>query len=163
RRLARGRKGHGPIARATFAVCRHELESRACIGAPARVRAAQRTRQEPVPPRVPAAGAPVQRQRGRLRGAAALAAPAARRDLAGNQIELELTERNLIDARAEVIDRLQGLRRHGVSVAIDDFGTAYSNLSCLARLPLDCLKIDLSFVQGATSNPSDAMVSRMTC
>ena len=86
-----------------------------------------------------------------------------RHEIAGNQIELELTERNLIDASAEVIDRLQGLRRHGVSVAIDDFGTAYSNLSCLARLPLDCLKIDLSFVQGATSNPSDAMVSRMTC
>jgi PAS domain S-box-containing protein len=83
--------------------------------------------------------------------------------IAGNQIELELTERTLTDANPVVIERLQALRGHGISVAIDDFGTGYSNLSYLTRLPLDCLKLDLSFVQGATSNPSDAMVARMTC
>ncbi|GEM_PF-6029288 len=86
-----------------------------------------------------------------------------RHEIAGNQIELELTERTLTDASPVVIERLQALRGHGISVAIDDFGTGYSNLSYLTRLPLDCLKIDLSFVQGATSNPSDAMVARMTC
>ena len=86
-----------------------------------------------------------------------------RYEIAGNQIELELTERTLTDASPVVIERLQSLRAHGISVAIDDFGTGYSNLSYLTRLPLDCLKIDLSFVQGATSNPSDAMVARMTC
>jgi len=84
-------------------------------------------------------------------------------EIAGNQIELELTERTLTDASPAVIDRLQALRRHGISVAIDDFGTGYSNLSYLTRLPLDCLKIDLSFVQGVVVNPSDAMVARMTC
>ncbi|HEX6705174.1 MAG TPA: EAL domain-containing protein [Albitalea sp.] len=87
----------------------------------------------------------------------------ARHEIAGNQIEFELTERTLTDANPAVIERLQRLRQRGVSVAIDDFGTGYSNLSYLTRLPLDCLKIDLSFVQGATSNPSDAMVARMTC
>ncbi|HMC14548.1 MAG TPA: EAL domain-containing protein [Albitalea sp.] len=86
-----------------------------------------------------------------------------RHEIAGNQIELELTERTLSDASPVVIERLQCLRGQGISVAIDDFGTGYSNLSYLTRLPLDCLKIDLSFVQGATSNPSDAMVARMTC
>ncbi len=84
-------------------------------------------------------------------------------EIAGNQIELELTERTLTDANPSVIERLQALRRHGISVAIDDFGTGYSNLSYLTRLPLDCLKIDLSFVQGVVVNPSDAMVARMTC
>src|SRR5207253_82100 len=84
-------------------------------------------------------------------------------EIAGNQIELELTERTLTDASPAVIERLQALRRHGISVAIDDFGTGYSNLSYLTRLPLDCLKIDLSFVQGAVANPSDAMVARMIC
>lgn len=87
----------------------------------------------------------------------------ARHEVAGNQIELELTERTLADANAAVIDRLQALRRRGVAVAIDDFGTGYSNLSYLTRLPLDCLKLDLSFVQGAVANPSDATVARMTC
>ncbi|HEV7914981.1 MAG TPA: EAL domain-containing protein [Albitalea sp.] len=86
-----------------------------------------------------------------------------RYEIAGNQLELELTERTLSDANPAVIERLQALRRQGISVAIDDFGTGYSNLSYLTRLPLDCLKLDLSFVQGATSNPSDAMVARMTC
>ncbi|HUG21664.1 EAL domain-containing protein [Piscinibacter sp.] len=87
----------------------------------------------------------------------------ARYEIAGNQIELELTERTLTDASPLVFERLQALRGQGVSVAIDDFGTGYSNLSYLTRLPLDCLKIDLSFVHGAISNPSDAMVARMTC
>ena len=77
----------------------------------------------------------------------------AQHEIAGNQIELELTERTLTDASPSVIERLQSLRRHGISVAIDDFGTGYSNLSYLTRLPLDCLKIDLSFVQGATTEP----------
>jgi PAS domain S-box-containing protein len=84
-------------------------------------------------------------------------------EVAGNQIELELTERTLTDANPAVIERLQALRRRGVAVAIDDFGTGYSNLSYLTRLPLDCLKLDLSFVQGAVSNPSDATVARMAC
>ncbi|TMH12465.1 MAG: EAL domain-containing protein, partial [Betaproteobacteria bacterium] len=86
-----------------------------------------------------------------------------RYELAGNQIELELTEQALTEAAPDLIARLQALRRHGISVAIDDFGTGNSNLRFLARLPLDCLKIDLSFVLGAISDPSDAMVSRMTC
>lgn len=86
-----------------------------------------------------------------------------RHEIACNQVELELTERTLTDANPGVIERLQGLRKRGVSVAIDDFGTGYSNLSYLTRLPLDCLKIDLSFVQGAVTNPSDATVARMTC
>jgi PAS domain S-box-containing protein len=87
----------------------------------------------------------------------------AQHGIAANQIELELTERTLADANAAVIVRLQALRRRGVAVAIDDFGTGHSNLGYLTRLPLDCLKLDLSFVQGAVCNPWDATVARMAC
>ncbi|WP_161974712.1 EAL domain-containing protein [Piscinibacter terrae] len=87
----------------------------------------------------------------------------ARHEISGNQIELELTERTLTDALPAVVQNLQALRRQGIAVAIDDFGTGYSNLRQLAGLPLDCLKIDLSIVQGVVTDPSDAMVARMTC
>jgi EAL domain-containing protein (putative c-di-GMP-specific phosphodiesterase class I)/FixJ family two-component response regulator len=89
-----------------------------------------------------------------------------RHQIAGNQIELEFTERSLgaaSAASAAALERLRSLRRHGVSIAVDDFGTASTNLGRLTRLPLDCLKIDLGFVRGALSDPSDAMVARMSC
>jgi len=87
----------------------------------------------------------------------------ARHEIAGNQIELELAESVLTDASPAAVQALQALRRQGVAVAIDDFAAGHSNLRQLARLPLDCLKIDLSVVQGVVTDPSDAMVARMAC
>ena len=62
-------------------------------------------------------------------------------------LELEITESMLVvdmDVGMETIKRLKEL---GIRISVDDFGTGYSSLSYLSRLPIDCLKIDQSFVQ----------------
>src|SRR4029078_9071720 len=61
-------------------------------------------------------------------------------------IDLEITESVLVDDIDETTRKLQTLRRAGVEVSVDDFGTGFCSLSYLARLPVDTLKIDRSFV-----------------
>ncbi len=59
---------------------------------------------------------------------------------------LEVTESVIATNPKEATDRLAKLRRLGVKVAIDDFGTGHSSLAQLQMLPVDCIKIDQSFV-----------------
>lgn len=73
-------------------------------------------------------------------------------------LEIELTESSVIEDAERAIASLRKLKEHGVRVAIDDFGTAYSSLSYLKRLPLDVLKIDQSFVQGVTGDHDSAAI-----
>ena len=61
-------------------------------------------------------------------------------------LDLEITESVLVDDIEGSTRKLQTLRRAGVEVSVDDFGTGYCSLSYLARLPVDFLKIDRSFV-----------------
>ena len=76
--------------------------------------------------------------------------------LDANRLELELTETSIMENAAAAAALLAQLRALGVRIAIDDFGTGYSSLSYLKRLPIDTVKLDRSFVSGATTDPDDA-------
>ena len=54
------------------------------------------------------------------------------------------------------IETLRSLKALGVSITIDGFGVGFSSLARLRRLPIDALKMNLSFVRGATTDPDDA-------
>ena len=73
-------------------------------------------------------------------------------------LELELTERVLLDDHEQVAEELNALRALGVRLSIDDFGTGYSALSYLKRFRFDSLKIDQSFVAGLPHDADDASV-----
>ncbi len=76
------------------------------------------------------------------------------------QLELEITESAVMHDVEHTIETMHALKRLGVSLAIDDFGVGYSSLGYLARLPVDCLKIDRSFVTDLPSNKHEAIVAR---
>jgi diguanylate cyclase (GGDEF)-like protein len=66
-----------------------------------------------------------------------------------SQLQLEVTESQIMQHRTMALGLLGELRSHGVRLAMDDFGTGYSSLSCLLEFPLDVLKVDRSFVVNA--------------
>ncbi len=74
-------------------------------------------------------------------------------------IELEITESMVIKEADYFIDVLNRLKKTGVSIAIDDFGTEYSSLSRLKFLPIDRIKIDMQFVQGIETNEKDRAIT----
>ena len=63
------------------------------------------------------------------------------------RLTIELTESVMVGESTRLKQLLIELRSHGVKVAIDDFGTGYSSLSFLKRFPIDCLKVEQSFVR----------------
>ncbi len=71
------------------------------------------------------------------------------------QLCLEITESTLIDDTATVTRTLHALRKLGITLYIDDFGSGHSSLSRLHRLPLDGLKIDRRFISKMTDDPAD--------
>jgi len=73
--------------------------------------------------------------------------------LADPLIDIEITESLVMDDLQYSMEVLEGLRRLGCRVAIDDFGTGYSSLNYLARLPVDEIKIDQSFVALIAHSP----------
>jgi EAL domain-containing protein (putative c-di-GMP-specific phosphodiesterase class I) len=75
-------------------------------------------------------------------------------------IDLEITESLMMEDVLGNIDKLRAVRDLGMSVAIDDFGTGYSSLGYLARLPVQALKIDRSFIITMLKNPDTMTLVR---
>ena len=75
--------------------------------------------------------------------------------LSPRMLELELTERTLIDSAGGTIRLLEHLRGLGVVISVDDFGTGYSSLRYLQDFPVSKLKIDRGFIQRLTSGARD--------
>ncbi|MEQ8839997.1 MAG: EAL domain-containing protein [Acidimicrobiales bacterium] len=75
-----------------------------------------------------------------------------------DEICLEITESALMDDAQAATEQLDQLRRIGISLGIDDFGTGWSQFAYLQRLPLDVLKIDRSFVSGLASDHAAATI-----
>ncbi len=63
------------------------------------------------------------------------------------ELQLEITESVIVDARSNVIPLLRTIREHGIPIVMDDFGTGVSSLSTLHSYPIDVLKIDQSFIR----------------
>jgi diguanylate cyclase (GGDEF)-like protein/PAS domain S-box-containing protein len=80
--------------------------------------------------------------------------------LAPSQIDLEITERLILEDSIDCSRTLRRLKDIGVHLSIDDFGTGYSSFSYLTRFPLDTLKIDRSFVSQVDCDASSAMLTR---
>ncbi|MCV2356308.1 EAL domain-containing protein [Paucibacter sp. B2R-40] len=76
------------------------------------------------------------------------------------RLKLELTESTLISKTDEVMSKLHQLRKIGVGLSLDDFGTGFSSLAYLKLLPLDQIKIDQGFVAGLPDDAHDAAICR---
>jgi EAL domain-containing protein (putative c-di-GMP-specific phosphodiesterase class I) len=73
-------------------------------------------------------------------------------------LKLELTESMLVSNIEIVIEKMLMLKAKGVGFSLDDFGTGFSSLSYLKRMPLNQLKIDQSFVRDVLTDSNDASI-----
>jgi diguanylate cyclase (GGDEF)-like protein len=77
-----------------------------------------------------------------------------------SQLKIEITESVIIHDSETIYEKMLALKNIGVKFSLDDFGTGFSSLINLKRLPIDELKIDRSFVQDILSAPSGAAIAR---
>ena len=76
-------------------------------------------------------------------------------------LELEITESIAAKDAAHITDALNKFKQVGISISIDDFGTEYSSFNRLKMLPINRIKIDMSFIQGITGNEKDRAITKI--
>ncbi|MBI9110520.1 EAL domain-containing protein [Maridesulfovibrio ferrireducens] len=74
------------------------------------------------------------------------------------QLEIEITESLIMKNVEQKIQLLKTLSETGIRISIDDFGTGYSSLSYLKKLPINTLKIDISFIRDILTDPNDMAI-----
>jgi diguanylate cyclase len=79
--------------------------------------------------------------------------------LEAHVLELELTEITLISGEENILAILQALKQIGIQLAIDDFGTGYSSLSRLMNFPIDCLKVDQTFIKDIDTDLANSAIA----
>jgi diguanylate cyclase (GGDEF)-like protein/PAS domain S-box-containing protein len=80
--------------------------------------------------------------------------------IAPDRLILEITEREIMEDHRAIVDVLGALHEQGVRISIDDFGTGFSSLTHLRRLPLHEIKIDQSFISGMLDRENDYIIAR---
>jgi diguanylate cyclase (GGDEF)-like protein len=80
--------------------------------------------------------------------------------LPSRRLELEITESTMMQNWQDTAATLQQIKRLGVRIAMDDFGTGFSSLSYLRRFPFDKIKVDQSFVRELTSSSQSVAIVR---
>ncbi len=85
---------------------------------------------------------------------------ATRCDVSPHNIEIEITERYIMEYTTSNMTLLEDFRDIGFKISIDDFGTGYSSMSYLKRLPLDTIKIDKSFIDDIPDDNNDVEIAK---
>lgn len=86
-----------------------------------------------------------------------------RHQLPAHALELEITENIVLDREDLVLDTLRRIRKLGVGIAFDDFGTGYASLSLLKHFPITRIKIDQTFVKGMMDTAKDNAIIDAIC
>jgi diguanylate cyclase (GGDEF)-like protein len=139
---------HGPISPAEFIPIAEESSLIERIGEWVLRRACEEAQSWAVPARVAVNVSPIQFANPTF--PTLVAQVLAQTGLKADRLELEITEGVFIGEDTNAERQFDTLKRIGVRLALDDFGTGYSSLGYLQRAPLNKIKIDQSFVRGAT-------------
>ena len=79
-------------------------------------------------------------------------------DVPGDRLCIEITEYAVMDDSDKTAEVLRGFQELGVEIALDDFGTGFGSMTELKNLPVDLLKLEMSFVRGINSDPFDRAI-----